>query len=194
MFIQDTPGDIGSYLVDRIEARPEKPRGSVHSLRRGSFDVRSIGSDNMRRTSLAKLHAMPLEAPITKVNKLSSRLKTSSTLFFRLQVISLICSVQESANPESCKMLDKVIDILRSTELYSPNMKEDHRVRAEDPVTNDLIGALLTVKPLSSYRSNHLALLFYFYSKVSYKIYLQEEVVTILLSSEDNIGIQSNIK
>lgn len=67
VFVQDTPGDIGLYLAERIEPRPEKPRGSVHSLRRGSFDVRSIGSDNMRRTSLAKLHAMPLEAPITKV-------------------------------------------------------------------------------------------------------------------------------
>lgn len=60
-------------------------------------------------------------------------------------MISLICSVQETACPESVKMLDKVIDTLRSTELYSPQMKEDHRVRSEDPVTNDLIGALLTV-------------------------------------------------
>lgn len=45
----------------------EAPRGSLHSIRRGSFDVRSIASDGLRRTSLAKLSALPLEAPITKV-------------------------------------------------------------------------------------------------------------------------------
>lgn len=45
-----------------------EPRGSLHgSIRRGSFDVRSIASENIRRTSLAKLSALPLEAPITKV-------------------------------------------------------------------------------------------------------------------------------
>lgn len=42
-------------------------RGSIHSIRRGSTDVRSIGSDYYRRTSLAKLNSLPLEAPITKV-------------------------------------------------------------------------------------------------------------------------------
>lgn len=45
-------------------------RGSVHSVRRGSNDVRSIGSDFCRRTSLAKLNSLPLEAPITKVTKI----------------------------------------------------------------------------------------------------------------------------
>lgn len=50
-----------------------EPRGSLHgSIRRGSytslgFDARSIASENIRRTSLAKLSALPLEAPITKV-------------------------------------------------------------------------------------------------------------------------------
>lgn len=66
VFVQDIPGDLGACPIEKGD-RPEKPRGSVHSLRRGSFDVRSIGSDVNRRTSLAKLHAMPLEAPITKV-------------------------------------------------------------------------------------------------------------------------------
>lgn len=44
-----------------------EPRGSLHSLRRGSFDIRPFGSDALRRTSIAKLSALPLEAPITKV-------------------------------------------------------------------------------------------------------------------------------
>lgn len=38
--------------------------GSYTSL---GFDARSIASENIRRTSLAKLSALPLEAPITKV-------------------------------------------------------------------------------------------------------------------------------
>lgn len=48
------------------QQKPE-PRGSLHSLRRGSFDIRPFGSDGLRRTSIAKLSALPLEAPITKV-------------------------------------------------------------------------------------------------------------------------------
>lgn len=43
-----------------------EPRGSLHSLRRGSFDIRPIGGDGLRRASIAKLSALPLEAPITK--------------------------------------------------------------------------------------------------------------------------------
>lgn len=50
-----------------IQSTAAPPRGSLHSIRRGSFDVRSIASDGLRRTSLAKLSALPLEAPITKV-------------------------------------------------------------------------------------------------------------------------------
>lgn len=39
-------------------------KGSYTSM---GFDTRSIASENIRRTSLAKLSALPLEAPITKV-------------------------------------------------------------------------------------------------------------------------------
>lgn len=53
-----------------VPAMKEAPRGSLHSIRRCSFDVRSIASDGLRRTSLAKLSSLPLEAPITKVSQL----------------------------------------------------------------------------------------------------------------------------
>lgn len=54
--------------IQPIAQKTEPHRGSLHgSIRRGSFDVRSIASENIRRTSLAKLSALPLEAPITKV-------------------------------------------------------------------------------------------------------------------------------
>ncbi|XP_069672167.1 high affinity cAMP-specific and IBMX-insensitive 3',5'-cyclic phosphodiesterase 8B isoform X3 [Periplaneta americana] len=101
----------------------ELPKGQNN--RKGSVDMKSISSDGLRRQSIAKLHNLSIEAPITKV-------------------IALITSVQESStNQEDIQTLDKVVDILRTTELYSPQMKDD-KTKTGDPVTNDLIGALLS--------------------------------------------------
>jgi high affinity cAMP-specific and IBMX-insensitive 3',5'-cyclic phosphodiesterase 8 len=100
-------------------------RGSVHSVRRGSNDVRSIGSDFCRRTSLAKLNSLPLEAPITKI-------------------ISLIDQARENsiANTQVVQILERVEEILRCPELYTPQVKED---RNEEPIVSELISALLSV-------------------------------------------------
>lgn len=62
----------------------------------------------------------------------------------------------------------QVVDILRTTELYSSHLKTDN-LRCEDPVTSDLIGALITVS-------------IQFYFKMSnYKCYLlmRQETVNI---------------
>lgn len=107
----------------------KEPRGSLHSIRRGSFDIRSITSDGLRRTSLAKLSSLPLEAPITKV-------------------LSLLAQVQENCSNDEAKLLDRVIDVLKREGLYSPQIKE---IRPEDPVATDLIGALLTVSRRKSF-------------------------------------------
>ncbi|KAF5295191.1 hypothetical protein FQA39_LY13196 [Lamprigera yunnana] len=106
----------------------DKPRGSVQSLRRVSIDVRSVGSDYLRRTSLAKLSALPLEAPITKV-------------------ITLLSQAQEQTSPTVVSILDKVMDMLHSSELYSPHLKDDLKLRSDEPVTSDLITALLMQQP-----------------------------------------------
>ncbi|XP_031328347.1 high affinity cAMP-specific and IBMX-insensitive 3',5'-cyclic phosphodiesterase 8 isoform X3 [Photinus pyralis] len=106
----------------------DKPRGSVQSNRRTSMDVRSVSSDYFRRTSLAKLSALPLEAPITKV-------------------ISLLSQAQEQTNPNVVSIIDKVIEILNNTELYSPHLKDDLRLKCDEPVTSDLITALLMQQP-----------------------------------------------
>ncbi|XP_072396302.1 high affinity cAMP-specific and IBMX-insensitive 3',5'-cyclic phosphodiesterase 8 isoform X1 [Diabrotica undecimpunctata] len=105
-------------------------RGSIHSIRRGSTDVRSVGSDFLRRTSLAKLNALPLEAPITKV-------------------VGLIDQARENSNqnPSVVQLLDKVEDILKSCELYSTHVKEDLRIKSDEPVVSDLITALLSKQP-----------------------------------------------
>jgi len=116
----------GSYSEMGLPSIPqakEAPRGSLHSIRRGSFDIRSIASDGLRRTSLAKLSSLPLEAPITKV-------------------LSLLTQVQENCSADEAKLLDRVMEFLKREGLYSPQIKE---IRPEDPVATDLISALLTV-------------------------------------------------
>lgn len=105
------------------QAKESIPRGSLHSIRRGSFDIRSIASDGLRRTSLAKLSSLPLEAPITKV-------------------LSILAQVQDNCSSDEAKLLDRVIEFLKREGLYSPQIKE---IRPDDPVATDLIGALLTV-------------------------------------------------
>ncbi|KAJ8717338.1 hypothetical protein PYW08_005737 [Mythimna loreyi] len=120
----------------------ERGRGSLHSIRRGSLDVRSVASDGLRRTSLAKLQGLPLEAPITKV-------------------ISLLSAATEGAPPSTVACIDRAVDMLRTSELYSPQMRggDDPRMRGvEDPIATDLIGALLSQGPtntLSSRRSSN---------------------------------------
>ncbi|XP_019771257.1 high affinity cAMP-specific and IBMX-insensitive 3',5'-cyclic phosphodiesterase 8 isoform X3 [Dendroctonus ponderosae] len=105
-------------------------RGSIHSIRRGSTDVRSIGSDYLRRTSLAKLNALPLEAPITKI-------------------VGLIDQIRENvgSNGQLVQLIDKVEDILKGSELYVSHVKEDFRMKTDEPVVSDLITALLSKAP-----------------------------------------------
>uniref|UniRef100_A0A2H8TXF4 3',5'-cyclic-AMP phosphodiesterase n=2 Tax=Melanaphis sacchari TaxID=742174 RepID=A0A2H8TXF4_9HEMI len=119
------------YIQESIVDIHGFPRGSVPSIRKGSYDLKSINSDgaqSARRQSLAKLHNLPLEAPITKV-------------------ISLICTAQENSNDQVVQILDKVVDILRVTELYSSHLKTEN-IKYDDPVTSDLIGALITQGPV----------------------------------------------
>lgn len=67
---------------------------------------------------------MTIEAPITKV-------------------ISLITAAQENSPIYIAQTLDKVLEILRSSELYSPQFV--NAVRVEDAMATDLLGGLLAV-------------------------------------------------
>ncbi|XP_018046445.1 PREDICTED: high affinity cAMP-specific and IBMX-insensitive 3',5'-cyclic phosphodiesterase 8A-like isoform X3 [Atta colombica] len=94
---------------------------------RKSSDVRSgsLSEDKgRRRSSLQKLHTLQLEAPITKV------------------IMLLSIAVTDTINPETAAQIDKAIDILKTTELYIPHLKEDRAICC-DPVATDLVGALL---------------------------------------------------
>uniref|UniRef100_A0A8D0GTZ6 PDEase domain-containing protein n=1 Tax=Sphenodon punctatus TaxID=8508 RepID=A0A8D0GTZ6_SPHPU len=70
---------------------------------------------------MARIHSMTIEAPITKV-------------------INIINAAQESSPMPVAEALDRVLEILRTTELYSPQLG----TKDEDPHTSDLVGGLMT--------------------------------------------------
>lgn len=117
--------------IPSMNKTKDAPRGSLHSIRRGSFDIRSIASDGLRRTSLAKLSSLPLEAPITKV-------------------LTLLTQVQENCSFDEARLLDRVMEFLKREGLYSPQIKE---IRPDDPTATDLIEALLTQGPTNNFSS-----------------------------------------
>uniref|UniRef100_A0A3P9AFW7 Phosphodiesterase n=1 Tax=Esox lucius TaxID=8010 RepID=A0A3P9AFW7_ESOLU len=112
---------INKPLNDNNKSSKHKDR------RKGSLDVRSTtsrgsdGSSQRRHSSMARIHSMTIEAPITKV-------------------INIINAAQESSPMPVAEALDRVLEILRTTELYSPQLG----TKEEDPHTNDLVGGLMT--------------------------------------------------
>ncbi|XP_066237807.1 high affinity cAMP-specific and IBMX-insensitive 3',5'-cyclic phosphodiesterase 8B isoform X2 [Saccopteryx leptura] len=112
----------------------DNPQTESHSFRhknrrKESIDVKSIssrGSDapslqNRHYPSMARIHSMTIEAPITKV-------------------INIINAAQENSPVTVAEALDRVLEILRTTELYSPQLG----TKDEDPHTSDLVGGLMT--------------------------------------------------
>ncbi|XP_072837705.2 high affinity cAMP-specific and IBMX-insensitive 3',5'-cyclic phosphodiesterase 8A isoform X2 [Pogona vitticeps] len=116
-------------ICDRVQAESQTDiQNSRHKDRRkGSLDVRSTtsrgsdGSSQRRHSSMARIHSMTIEAPITKV-------------------INIINAAQESSPMPVAEALDRVLEILRTTELYSPQLG----TKDEDPHTSDLVGGLMT--------------------------------------------------
>ncbi len=78
-----------------------------------------------RRQSVARIHSMTIEAPITKV-------------------INIINAAQENSPITVVQALDRVLEILRSSELYNPQLTSQ-QVKEEDQMTTDLVGGLMTV-------------------------------------------------
>uniref|UniRef100_A0A3Q2CYI6 Phosphodiesterase n=1 Tax=Cyprinodon variegatus TaxID=28743 RepID=A0A3Q2CYI6_CYPVA len=76
---------------------------------------------NRRYSSVARIHSMTIEAPITKV-------------------INIINAAQESSPVTVAEALERVLEILRTTELYSPQLAS----KEDDPHTNDLVGGLMS--------------------------------------------------
>ncbi|XP_077398958.1 high affinity cAMP-specific and IBMX-insensitive 3',5'-cyclic phosphodiesterase 8B [Vanacampus margaritifer] len=96
--------------------------------RKDSIDTRSLSSrssdaaslQNRRHSSVARIHSMTIEAPITKV-------------------INIIHAAQENSPLTVAEALERVLEILRTAELYSPQLAS----KDDDPHANDLVGGLM---------------------------------------------------
>ncbi|ELW70038.1 High affinity cAMP-specific and IBMX-insensitive 3',5'-cyclic phosphodiesterase 8B [Tupaia chinensis] len=119
----------GDSIQQHVKITPVIGQGGYKNRRKESIDVKSIssrGSDapslqNRRYPSMARIHSMTIEAPITKV-------------------INIINAAQENSPVTVAEALDRVLEILRTTELYSPQLG----TKDEDPHTSDLVGGLMT--------------------------------------------------
>uniref|UniRef100_A0AAQ4P1I6 Phosphodiesterase n=1 Tax=Gasterosteus aculeatus aculeatus TaxID=481459 RepID=A0AAQ4P1I6_GASAC len=118
-------GDNNNQVSRVTQCHPLRHR----DRRKDSIDGRSLssrGSDapslqNRRYSSVARIHSMTIEAPITKV-------------------INIINAAQESSPVTVAEALDRVLEILRTTELYSPQLAS----KDDDPHANDLVGGLMS--------------------------------------------------
>uniref|UniRef100_A0A3P8XMU9 Phosphodiesterase n=1 Tax=Esox lucius TaxID=8010 RepID=A0A3P8XMU9_ESOLU len=119
---------VMSFIIQGFSF-PESHSLRHRDRRKESVDARSVssrGSDaptlqNRRYSSVARIHSMTIEAPITKV-------------------INIINAAQESSPVSVAEALDRVLEILRTTELYSPQLAS----KEDDPHTNDLVGGLMS--------------------------------------------------
>nr|CAD7567490.1 unnamed protein product [Timema californicum] len=99
----------------------------------------SITSAGTRRQSLAKLYNLQIQAPITRIIELINSAQEEAAEPVVQILDKVTTSSSSSSSSSSCI---RVIDIVRTTELYTPHMKE-RPIKLTDPVTSDLISALL---------------------------------------------------
>ena len=64
--------------------------------------------------------------------------------YFQIQVINIINAAQENSPVTVAQALDRVLEILRSSELYNPQLTTQ-QVKEEDQMTTDLVGGLMHV-------------------------------------------------
>uniref|UniRef100_A0A8P4GQH8 Phosphodiesterase n=1 Tax=Dicentrarchus labrax TaxID=13489 RepID=A0A8P4GQH8_DICLA len=116
----------GDSIQQNVKITPVIGQGGKHKDRRkGSLDVRSTTSRGSDGEILNKYIIIIVNIIIT---------------YFVIQVINIINAAQESSPMPVAEALDRVLEILRTTELYSPQLG----TKDEDPHTNDLVGGLMT--------------------------------------------------
>ncbi|KTF90791.1 hypothetical protein cypCar_00033656 [Cyprinus carpio] len=79
------------------------------------------------------------ELPKSEKNS-ADLLDTINTCIKKGKVINIINAAQESSPVTVAEALDRVLEILRTTELYSPQLAS----KEDDPHTNDLVGGLMS--------------------------------------------------
>ncbi|KAK2504175.1 hypothetical protein MC885_007144 [Smutsia gigantea] len=109
------------------DTQTDNQSGKHKDRRKSSLDVRTIASrasevaSHRRHSSMARIHSMTIEAPITKV-------------------INIISAAQESSPMPVIEALDRVLEILRTTELYSPQLG----AKDDDPHASALVEGLMS--------------------------------------------------
>uniref|UniRef100_A0A4X2LTG0 Phosphodiesterase n=1 Tax=Vombatus ursinus TaxID=29139 RepID=A0A4X2LTG0_VOMUR len=111
----------GDSVQQHVKITPVIGQGGAIVLRDTYIVLTAPSLQNRRYPSMARIHSMTIEAPITKV-------------------INIINAAQENSPVTVAEALDRVLEILRTTELYSPQLG----TKDEDPHTSDLVGGLMT--------------------------------------------------
>lgn len=110
----------------QTDSQTDNQAGKHKDRRKNSIDAKAVSSktsevsSQRRHSSLARIHSMMIEAPITKV-------------------INIINAAQENSPTPVTEALDRVLEILRTTELYSPQFNAE-----DDPHATDLVGGLMS--------------------------------------------------
>ncbi|XP_054999335.1 high affinity cAMP-specific and IBMX-insensitive 3',5'-cyclic phosphodiesterase 8A isoform X1 [Sorex araneus] len=108
------------------DTRTDNLSGRYRDRRKTSLDIKTMTSRTSevsaqrRHSSMARIHSMIIETPITKV-------------------INILRAAQASSPVPVVEALGRVLDILRTTELYSPQFG----AKDDDPHANDLVGGLV---------------------------------------------------
>uniref|UniRef100_A0A452TE85 Phosphodiesterase n=2 Tax=Ursidae TaxID=9632 RepID=A0A452TE85_URSMA len=111
----------GDSIQQHVKITPVIGQGGHQNQTQLSLFSSAPSLQNRRYPSMARIHSMTIEAPITKV-------------------INIINAAQENSPVTVAEALDRVLEILRTTELYSPQLG----TKDEDPHTSDLVGGLMT--------------------------------------------------
>ncbi|XP_055925440.1 high affinity cAMP-specific and IBMX-insensitive 3',5'-cyclic phosphodiesterase 8B-like isoform X4 [Argiope bruennichi] len=113
--------------IQPVEIYSEQAEHLIH-VNEFPFNERPFSTETAglnRRQSFAKFHPMTLEPPITKV-------------------INMILATQEHSPLFVVQALDRVLDILRSTDIYSPQFTGLRQNQADDQVASDLFSGLIS--------------------------------------------------
>ncbi|KAH6940420.1 hypothetical protein HPB50_027570 [Hyalomma asiaticum] len=130
VYIKESP-----FLMDK-PFPPEAAKGKDTYVKKQQYYC-SHAVVLSRRQSFARYHAMVIEAPVTKV-------------------VKLLMATQENCPPPVAQALDGVLDILRSTDLYNPQLAAGQE-KTEDQMTTDLVAGLTGTgqKPTGVRRLSH---------------------------------------
>ncbi|XP_055479122.1 high affinity cAMP-specific and IBMX-insensitive 3',5'-cyclic phosphodiesterase 8A [Psammomys obesus] len=110
----------------QTDSQTDNQTGKHKDRRKNSLEVKAVSSktnevcNQRRHSSLTRIHSMMIEAPITKV-------------------INIINAAQENSPVPVTEALNRVLEILRTTELYSPQFNAE-----DDPHATDLVGGLMS--------------------------------------------------